>query len=104
MWSLDGIIRFGCFALDAFLILLGYGHGSVPFIKTVRYSVGPILFPLGAGGEMLMVLTIAVKTGRWSIYFAASLWPLGFYPLMKTLLKQRKRHFQRLRDEKEKKE
>lgn len=101
-WSLDGIVRFGCFGLDALLFLCGFG--SVPFIKSVRYTFGPLLFPLGAGGEMIMVLCIAVQTGRWSVYFAASLWPLGFYPLMKTLLKQRKRHFQRLRDEKAKKE
>lgn len=100
-WSLDGIIRFGCFGIDALLLLLGYG--SLPWIKSIRYTFGPMLFPLGAGGEMMMVLSIARKTGRWSVYFAASLWPLGFYPLMKTLLKQRRRHFQRLREEKKKK-
>mmetsp|Transcript_24106 Transcript_24106/g.30336 ORF Transcript_24106/g.30336 Transcript_24106/m.30336 type:complete len:299 (+) Transcript_24106:112-1008(+) len=104
MWSLDGIIRFGCFAADAALFLLGRGSpGSVPVIKSVRYTVGPILFPFGAGGEMVMVLSIALQTGNWAIYFAASLWPLGFYPLMKTLLKQRRRHFQKLREGLEKK-
>ena len=90
------MIRFGCFALDAACIVLGYG--SVPWMKSIRYSVGPVLFPLGAGGEMAMVLSIAMETGRWYVYVAASLWPLGFYPLMKTLLKQRRRHFQKLRE------
>ena len=98
-WSLDGIIRFGCFGLDALLMMV-LGGKSLPVIKSIRYTFGPLLFPLGAGGEMIMVLSIAMRTGRWSVYFAASLWPLGFYPLMKTLLKQRKRHFQRLRDDK----
>lgn len=101
-WSLDGIVRFGCFGLDALLMMLGYD--SIPIIKSIRYTFGPLLFPLGAGGEMLMVLTIAMRTRRWSVYFAASLWPLGFYPLMKTLLKQRRRHFQRLKEENAKKE
>lgn len=95
-WALDGI-RFGCFALDALISFLGCA--SVPFIKSIRYTVGPLIFPLGAGGEMSMVLCIAMQTGNLLVYFAASLWPLGFYPLMKTLLKQRKRHFQRLKDE-----
>ena len=51
-----------------------------------------------------MVLSIAaMKTGRWSVYVAASLWPLGFCPLMKTLLKQKSRHFKKLKEEKAKK-
>jgi hypothetical protein len=51
MWSLDGLIRFGCFGIDAFLSL--FGKSSPSIIKTIRYTVGPLLFPLGAGGEMV---------------------------------------------------
>mmetsp|Transcript_15163 Transcript_15163/g.18464 ORF Transcript_15163/g.18464 Transcript_15163/m.18464 type:complete len:287 (-) Transcript_15163:18-878(-) len=101
-WSLDGIVRFGCFALDAIFSILGYN--SVTLIKSIRYTVGPMLFPLGAGGEMAMVITIAYQTGKWPVWVAASLWPLGFYPLMKQLLKQRKRHFQKLSNDKQKKD
>lgn len=99
-WSLDSI-RFACFGLDALFNVLGFG--AVHIVKSVRYTVGPLIFPLGATGEMIMVLSIAMKTGRYSIYFAASLWPLGFYPLMKSLLFARKKHFKRLRDDQKKK-
>jgi hypothetical protein len=94
-WALDAI-RFGCFGLDALFNLIGIGN--IPLVKSIRYTIGPMIFPIGALGEMMMVLMIAMKTGRWSIYFAASLWPLGFYPLMKSLLYARKKHFQRLRN------
>jgi hypothetical protein len=56
MWSLDGLIRFGCFGIDAFLSL--FGKSSPSIIKTIRYTVGPLLFPLGAGGEMVRSQTI----------------------------------------------
>lgn len=100
-WSLDSV-RFACFGLDAFFNVIGVG--SVPLVKSIRYTVGPLIFPLGAGGEMAMVFSIAMKSGRYSIYFAASLWPLGFYPLMKSLLKARRKHFKKLKDERRKKE
>lgn len=93
MWSLDGLIRFGCFGFDALLSLLG--QTSPPIVKSIRYTAGPLLFPLGAGGEMAMVL-LAAKDDRPALYFAASLWPLFFYPLMKQLLKQRAKHFKKL--------
>mmetsp|Transcript_4642 Transcript_4642/g.7046 ORF Transcript_4642/g.7046 Transcript_4642/m.7046 type:complete len:211 (-) Transcript_4642:1152-1784(-) len=95
-WTLDGIFRFGCFGLDALLSL--FDVPSVATIKSVRYTVGPLLFPIGAGGEMFMALR-AAKDGRPALYFAASLWPMFFYPLMKQLLKQRSRHFKKLREE-----
>lgn len=96
-WSLDSI-RFLCFGFDSLFNILGFE--SVHFVKSVRYTIGPLIFPLGAGGEMAMVLNIAMNTGRYSIYFAASLWPLGFYPLFTSLLRARKKHFQKLRDAK----
>jgi len=85
-WSLGDTIRFGCFVLDNLV-----PGGRVA--KAVRYTVGPILFPIGATGEMLMVMAIAAD-GRPYLYLAAALWPLGFYPLMKQLLKQRRKFFQ----------
>jgi hypothetical protein len=44
-----------------------------------RYSVGPVLFPLGAAGETLMVIHPA-RHGRPSRDLAAMLWPVGFDP------------------------
>lgn len=99
-WSFDAI-RFGCFGLDALFNLLGVE--SVSLIKSIRYTIGPLVFPFGAGSEMIMVYTIAKMKGSWAIYFAASLWPLGFYPLMSSLLRSRRKHFQRLREEEAKK-
>jgi len=60
--------------------------------------VGPIVFPFGVLGEMAMVLTAAQLSTHNTVYlyFAASLWPLGFYPLMKQLWKQRQRHFKQI--------
>ena len=100
-WAMDGLFRFGSFGLDALLSLFGYE--SSPIIKSIRYTVGPLLFPLGAGGEMFMVLR-AAKDGRPALYFAASLWPVCFHPLMKQLLRQRRKHFKKLKDAKTQKE
>lgn len=84
-WSLGEVVRFGCFAADGLR-----PHQSLA--KSIRYSVGPVLFPLGAAGEMLMVIH-AARHGRPSLYLAAMLWPVGFYPLMNQLLRQRRKHF-----------
>eukprot|EP00979_Chaetoceros_neogracilis_P001147 scaffold197_cov268-Chaetoceros_neogracile.AAC.62 len=94
-WALDGFFRFGIFGADAFLSLCGFESPSL--LKTVRYTVGPLLFPLGAGGEMFMVIR-AAKDGRPFLYLAAGLWPVFFYPLMKQLLKQRAKHFIKLKE------
>lgn len=85
-WSLGDVVRFGCFALDS----LSPQFGS--FVKATRYTVGPLLFPLGASGEMLMVMR-AANDGRPAMYIAAALWPAGFYPLMTQLLRQRRKYF-----------
>jgi hypothetical protein len=84
-WSLGDTIRFSCFVLDHLV-----PGGTLA--KSVRYTVGPMIFPFGAAGEMLMVVAAAAD-GRPLMYLAAALWPAGFYPLMKQLLKQRKKHF-----------
>ena len=64
--------------------------------KSIRFTVGPILFPIGASGEMFMVILAGSTTGSnnklW-FYGAAALWPVFFYPMMVQLLKQRRRHF-----------
>lgn len=86
-WSAGDVIRFGCFALDSLAPQLE------SLVKATRYTIGPLLFPLGAGGEMLMVIR-AASEGRPAMYVAAALWPAGFYPLMKQLLKQRRKYFQ----------
>jgi hypothetical protein len=88
-WSLGDSIRFGCLAMDNIV-----SGGSV-WAKSVRYTVGPILFPVGFAGEMLMVLAAArarpTPMARWAMYGAASLWPVGFYPLYAQLLRQRRK-------------
>lgn len=89
-WASGDIVRFGCFAVDSALESGSY------WAKSVRYTVGPIVFPLGTLGEFLMVLA-AASNGRPLLYGAAALWPVGFYPLMKQLLKQRKKHFTKLK-------
>lgn len=84
-WSVGDTIRFGCFVLDT---MVPGGR----LAKSVRYTVGPLIFPFGAASEMLMVISAASR-GRPILYLVAALWPLGFYPLMKQLLRQRKKFF-----------
>mmetsp|Transcript_6302 Transcript_6302/g.9154 ORF Transcript_6302/g.9154 Transcript_6302/m.9154 type:complete len:227 (+) Transcript_6302:123-803(+) len=98
-WSVGDTVRFSCFAIDALLAPAATDSGNsssstslAHMAKSIRYTVGPLLFPFGAGGEMLMVIRAAID-GRPVLFLAASLWPAGFYPLMRQLLKQRKRHF-----------
>jgi len=85
-WSVGDVVRFGCFALDSLAPQM-----ESP-VKSIRYTIGPVIFPFGAGGEMLMVIR-AASDGRPGMYIAAALWPAGFYPLMKQLLKQRRKYF-----------
>jgi hypothetical protein len=94
-WSLGDTIRFGCFFFDSVI-----SNGS-RWAKYIRYTVGPILFPLGTLGEMLMVLTLAnqrytVNLGHsLAMYVAALLlWPIGFFSLFTQLLRQRQKFFQ----------
>jgi hypothetical protein len=85
-WSLGDTIRFGTFAINT-------ANPQLVWTKSFRFMVGPILFPIGALGEMMMVVA-AAQNGRPKAYLAATLWPVFFYPMMKQLLKQRRRHFQ----------
>jgi hypothetical protein len=101
IWAFGDMIRCGCFALETGWSLMQSSSPPPSWIRSIRYTVGPILFPLGAGGEMIMVI-LAAMDGRPKLYMAASLWPAGFYPLMKQLLRQRKKHFNKLRAEHEK--
>jgi hypothetical protein len=98
-WSLGDSIRFGCFFMDSVA-----SNGS-RWAKHIRYSVGPILFPLGTLGEMFMVLTMASDTYRINrlhsiaMYIAALiLWPAGFYSLFKQLLQQRRKFLGQIDD------
>ena len=67
--------------------------------KSIRFTVGPVLFPIGASGEMFMVILAGTSTttgnsnNKLWYYGAAALWPVFFYPMMVQLLKQRRRHF-----------
>jgi hypothetical protein len=94
-WALDGPFRFGCFGIDSLLSLCG--RESIPIVKSIRYTVSPLIFPLGAAGEMFMVIR-AARDGRPALFLAASLWPIFFYPLMMQLLNQRRKHFQKLKE------
>jgi hypothetical protein len=91
-WSAGDVVRFGCFAIDSAIPQISSA------VKSVRYTVGPLLFPLGAGGEMLMVIRAAKDADQPLLFLAAALWPVGFYPLMQQLLKQRRKHFSKKDD------
>jgi hypothetical protein len=93
-WSAGDVIRFGCFAMDSAMPQVSSA------VKSIRYTVGPLLFPLGAGGEMFMVIRAAEETNQPLLLLAAALWPIGFYPLMQQLLKQRRKHFSNKDDSK----
>jgi hypothetical protein len=86
MWGFGDMVRFGCFAIAS-------AAPDVHLVKSVRYTVGPILFPIGTFAEMMMVI-LAASDGRPMIYLAAALWPVFFYPMMQQLLKQRRKHFE----------
>lgn len=77
---------------------------SINTIKYIRYTMGPILFPLGVIGEICMLARAAMTVSTTTTTTAASyycysillwivvlLWPFGFYPLMIQLLKQRQK-------------
>ena len=85
-WALGDTIRFACFAVDN---LLPTAHWA----KAVRYTVGPMLFPLGASGEMFMVLATASEGRQVKAYLAAMCWPPAFWYLYQQLLRQRKKYF-----------
>jgi hypothetical protein len=85
-WSLGDTIRFWCFTLD---VLVPGGRVA----KATRYTVGPVMFPLGAMCEMIMVVSLAYQKDWKILYLVAALWPVGFYPLMKSLLRNRRRFF-----------
>jgi hypothetical protein len=87
VWSIGDVLRFGCFAIDSAV-------PGIHLVKSVRFTVGPILFPIGAlAGEMMMVIRAGLDNDRKSLFLAASLWPVFFYPMMQQLLKQRRKHF-----------
>ena len=85
MWGIGDLVRFGCFTVDT-------AKPGIRAVKSIRFTVGPILFPIGAFGEMMMVI-LAASDGRPALYVAAALWPVSFYPMMQQLLKQRRKHF-----------
>ena len=87
-WSVGDVVRFACFAVDSAMPQASF------IAKSIRYTVGPLLFPLGAGGEMFMVIRSAERQNQPLFLLAAALWPVGFYPLLQQLLKQRRKHFQ----------
>lgn len=93
-WAVGDMIRFGCFLLDTLV-----PGGRVA--KRIRYSVGPILFPIGAAGETLMIIA-AASDGRPWMYVLVPLWGGGFYPLFKQLLRQRRKFFASLSADKKK--
>lgn len=84
-WSMGDTIRFGSLAVVT-------ANPSLTIAKSIRFTIGPVLFPIGAAGEMLMV-ALAASQGRPKLFVAAALWPFFFYPMMKQLLKQRRKHF-----------
>jgi hypothetical protein len=90
-WSVDSV-RFFCFLWDNLF-------PTHDWAKAVRYTVGPVVFPFGATGEMLMVIAAGSRqqtTEKALLYYgAACLWPAGFFPLFKQLLRQRRKFYQK---------
>jgi hypothetical protein len=86
MWSLGDLVRFGCYAIAS-------AAPDIRLVKSVRFTVGPLLFPIGTFAEMAMVI-LAASDGRPMMYLAAALWPVFFYPMMQQLLKQRRKHYE----------
>ncbi|KAL7578695.1 hypothetical protein ACA910_009833 [Epithemia clementina (nom. ined.)] len=71
-------------------------HTSIWMAKWIRYTAGPILFPLGVVGEMSMLGQVAWRHYDrpyvlWPLLLLLVLWPLGFAVLMKQLLQQRRK-------------
>ena len=88
-WSFGDMIRFGCFTLDNLV-------PQATLAKKVRYTVGPIMFPLGILGETLIVYEVARLTWHPFFLVATVLWPVFGIVLMRQLLKQRRRFWERL--------
>jgi len=88
-WGLGECIRLGCFAVDAV-------RPSVT-AKTVRYTVGPIMFPIGSLGEWVLLIG-AMRDGRPALWAPVIGWPIGFAVLMRQLLAQRRKHLKGLAD------
>lgn len=119
-WSVGDTLRFACFAIDTMCTMLDTPNvaGDASTTNTthnrkianatrttlwqmisynarfIRYTVGPLLFPIGAMGEMLMVLSVGMEHRSIIIIGASLLWPLGFYPLYRQLLFQRRKFLQ----------
>jgi hypothetical protein len=87
MWGVGDFIRFGCLGVVTLL-------PEAQVFKSIRFTVAPILFPIGASGEMLMVILAGYVNNRPMLYMTAALWPVFFYPMMQQLLKQRRKHFE----------
>ena len=95
VWGLGDTIRFGTFT-----ILSAFPGATI--VKSIRYTISPLLFPVGAFLEMLMVCLAASENEKPILYGAAALWPVCFYPMMQQLLKQRRKHFASLASQKKK--
>ena len=63
----------------------------------VRYTVGPIMFPIGSLGEWLLLIG-AMQDGRPALWAPVIGWPIGFAVLMRQLLAQRRKHLKGLAD------
>lgn len=83
-WGCGETVRLGCFAVDSVL--------PSRTVKTVRYTVGPLCFPMGSFGEWVLLINAAMlgrDRGMWILVVG---WPIGFAALMKQLLAQRVKH------------
>merc|ERR1711862_182687 len=96
IWSIGDTIRFGCFALEH------YTNGTKTIYRSVRYNAGIVFFPLGAFGEAIMTLRLAlIKKTSIGMWILVSLWFVGFPPLMKQLLRQRRKFINMVKDKNE---
>ncbi|WBW72769.1 3-hydroxyacyl-CoA dehydratase involved in very long-chain fatty acid elongation Phs1 [Schizosaccharomyces osmophilus] len=89
-WSITEVIRYAFYACNL--------AGSVPkLLLWLRYNTFLVLYPIGAGSELLLVL----KTFRvaWNTFFlskivwtaATVIYPFGFYMLYTHMISQRRK-------------
>ena len=84
IWGCGESVRLGCFAIDQLR--------TSRAVRSVRYTAGPICFPLGTAGEWTMLIQASLN-GRPALWAVVIGWVPGFAVLMKQLLAQRRKHF-----------
>jgi very-long-chain (3R)-3-hydroxyacyl-CoA dehydratase len=94
-WSVTEVIRYSYYAFNL--------AGGVPSVLTwLRYNTFFVLYPLGAGSEMLLTIISLDRAARFNQTYALVLKVIlliyipGFYVMYTHMIKQRKRVFKNI--------